>query len=114
MVKIEAIVQPFKLDEVKAALTSLGVEGITIVHVLSHAGPDGLKARYRGGEYHVDAAKVKLEMVVSSHRADEVIDAISHAARTRQGGDDGTVLVYEIGDAIRIRNGRRIEFVLSD
>jgi len=114
MVKVEAIIQPFKLDEVKAALTSLGVEGVTILHVLSHTGPDGLKARYRGGEYHVDAPKVKLEMVVSSHRADEVIDSISRAARTGAKGDDGTILVSEIADAIRIRNGRRMEFALSD
>ena len=82
MVKVEAIVQPYKLDEVKAALAGLGVEGVTILHVLGHAGPDGLKARYRGGEYYVDAPKVKFEMVVSSHRRYEVIDAISHAART--------------------------------
>jgi len=114
MVKVEAIIQPFKLDEVKAALASLGVEGVTILHVLGHAGPDGLKARYRGGEYYVDTPKVKLEMVVSSHRADDVIDAISRAARTGGAGDDGIVLVYEIADAIRIRNGRRIEFVLAD
>jgi nitrogen regulatory protein PII len=57
--------------------------------------------------------KVKLEMVVSSHRADEVIDIISRAARTDVAGDDGTVLVYEIADAVRIRNGRRVEFALS-
>jgi nitrogen regulatory protein P-II 1 len=114
MVKVEAIIQPFKLDEVKAALTSLGIDGVTILHVLDHGGPGGLKARYRGGEYHVDVPKVKLEMVVSSHRADEVIDVISRAARTGMAGDDGTVLVYEIADAIRIRNGRRMEFALSD
>ena len=113
MVKVEAIIQPFKLDEVKAALASLGMEGVTILHVLDHGGPAVLKTRYRGGEYHVDVPKVKLEMVVSSHRADEVIDAISHAARTGVAGDDGTILVYEIADAIRIRNGRRMEFALS-
>jgi nitrogen regulatory protein P-II 1 len=114
MVKVEAIIQPFKLDEVKAAVTSLGVEGVTILHVLDHAGPARLKAVYRGGQYYVDVPKVKLEMIVSSHRADEVIDAISHAARTGSASDDGTILVYEIADAIRIRNGRRVEFVLSD
>jgi nitrogen regulatory protein P-II 1 len=114
MVKVEAVIQPFKLDEVKAALTSLGIEGLTILHVLHHGGPSGLKAFYRGGEYTVDVPKVKLEMIVSSHRADEVIDAISRAARTGMSGDDGTVLVYEIADAHRIRNGRRMEFVLSE
>ena len=114
MVKVEAIIQPFKLDEVKAALAGLGIEGVTILHVLGHTGPDGLKARYRGGEYCVDTPKVKLEMVVSSHRADDVMDAISRAARTDLKGDDGIVLVYEIADAVRIRNGRRMEFVLTD
>ncbi len=114
MVKIEAIVQPFKLDEVKSALSSLGVEGMTILHVLDHSGSAGLKAVYRGGQYYVDVPKVKLEMVVSSLRADEVIDALSHAARTGMSGDDGTILVYEIADAIRIRNGRRLELALTE
>jgi nitrogen regulatory protein P-II 1 len=113
MVKVEAIIQPFKLDEVKAALASLGVEGMTILHVLDHAGSAGLKAVYRGGQYYVDVPKVKLEMVVSSLRAEEVIDALSLAARTGTPGDDGTILVYEIADAIRIRNGRRVEVALS-
>ena len=113
MVKVEAIIQPFKLDEVKAALASLGVEGVTILHVLDQGGSAGLKAVYRGGQYYVDVPKVKLEMVVSSLRADEVIDALSHAARTGMPGDDGTILVYEIADAVRIRNGRRMEFALS-
>ena len=114
MVKVEAIVQPFKLDEVKAALAGLGMDRVTILHVLDHGGPAGLKTRYRGGEYHVDVPKVKLEMIVSAHRTDEVIDAITRAARTGSASDDGTILVYEIADAIRIRNGRRVEFVLSD
>jgi nitrogen regulatory protein P-II 1 len=113
MVKVEAIIQPFKLDEVKAALASLGVEGVTILHVLDHGGSTGLKAVYRGGQYCVDVPKVKLEMVVSSLHAEEVIDAVSRAARTGTPGDDGTILVYEIADAIRIRNGRRVEFALS-
>ena len=113
MVKIEAIVHPFKLDEVKAALASLGIEGLTILHVLDHAGSTGLKAFYRGGEYHIDVPKVKLEMVVSARDAEDVIDALSRAARTGLPGDDGTVLVYEVADAIRIRNGRRMEFALS-
>ncbi|MCU1336534.1 MAG: nitrogen regulatory protein [Bryobacterales bacterium] len=114
MLKVEAIIQPFKLDDVKAALANLGIEGVTILHVLDHGGAGGLKAVYRGGEYQIDLPKVKLEMVVSAHRADEVVDAISRAARTGMSGDDGTVLVYEIADAIRIRNGRRMELALSE
>jgi nitrogen regulatory protein PII len=112
MVKVEAVIHPFKLDEVKTALADLGIDGVRILNVLDHGGPSGLKARYRGGEYYADVPKVKLEMVVSSHRADEVIDVLSHAARTGLSGDDGTIVVYEIAEAIRIRNGRRMEFAL--
>jgi nitrogen regulatory protein P-II 1 len=112
MIKVEATVHPLKLDDVKAALADLGIEGITILYVLGNAGPVGSKAFYRGCEYHVDVQKVKLEMVVSSLRAEEVIEAISSAARTGMASDDGTILVYEIADAIRIRDGRRMEFAL--
>ena len=112
MIKVEAIIQPSKLDEVKEALASLEIRGLTILHVLEHSGRAGLKAVYRGGEYYVDVPKIKLEMVVSSPRADEVIEAISHAARAGMSDDDGTILVYEIADAIRIRNGRRMGFAL--
>jgi nitrogen regulatory protein PII len=113
MVKVEAVIQPFKLEEVKAALASLGIEGVTILHVLDHAGSSGLKAVYRGSQYYVDVPKVKLEMVVSSLRVEELIDVLSRTARTGMPGDDGTILLYEIADAVRIRNGRRMEFALS-
>jgi nitrogen regulatory protein P-II 1 len=112
MVKVEAIVQPLKLDEVREALADLGIEGVTIVSVLNHCGSPGLKARYRGGEYFADVPKVKLEMVVSSEDADEVIDCISRATRSGLPGDDSMILVSEIADAIRLRNGRRMELVL--
>ena len=111
MVKVEAIVQPLKLDQVRAALADLGIEGLTIAHVLNHPGPTGFKTYYRGSEYYADVPKVKLEMVVSSHQADDVIDAISGAAQSGLPGDDGTILVYEIAEAIRLRNGRRMELV---
>jgi nitrogen regulatory protein P-II 1 len=114
MFKIEAVIHPLKLDETKAALALLGIENITIVHVLNCAGSSGLKAFYRGGEYHVDVPKVKLELIVSSLRVDEVIDSISRAARTGMPGEDGTIMLYEIAEAIRIRNGHRVEFSLSD
>src|SRR5579862_9655495 len=108
MVKVEAIVQPLKLDEIRAALADLGIEGVTIVNVLNHFGPPGLKARYRGGEYFADVPKVKLEMVVSPEDADQVIDCISRATRSSPPGDDSMILVSEIADAIRLRNGRRM------
>jgi len=113
MVKIEAIVQPLKLDEIRAALADLGIEGVTIVHVLNNPGPASFKTYYRGSEYYADVPKVKLEMVVSSEQADDVIDAISMATRSGPAGDDGMILVYEITEAIRLRNGRRMELVYS-
>ena len=112
MVKIEVIIQPLRLDEVKAALASLEIKGVTIVHVLDHAGPEGLKTIYRATKCQVDMPKVKLEMVVSSLRADEVVEVVSRAARTGMPGDDCTILVYEIARGFRIRNGRLVEFVL--
>jgi nitrogen regulatory protein P-II 1 len=113
MIKIEAIVQPFRLDSIKLALDGLGIERITISHVLDHGGPLGLKAVYRGAEYYVDMPKVKLEMLVSSLQADEVIDAIFQAARTNGSCDDGTILVTEVADAISIRTGERVQLTLT-
>ena len=113
MIKIEAIVQPFRLDSVKLALDELGIEGITISHVLDHGGPKGLKAVYRGAEYFVDVQRVKLEMLVSSLETDEVIDAILQAARTNGPGDDGTIVVTEIADAINVRTGERVRSAIT-
>jgi nitrogen regulatory protein PII len=113
MIKIEAIVQPFRLDPIKSALDGLGIEGITISHVLDHGGPLGLKAVYRGAEYYVDAPRVRLEMLVSSLRTDEVIEALLQAARTDGPGDDGTILVTEIADAISIRTGERVRSTIT-
>jgi nitrogen regulatory protein P-II 1 len=112
MTKIEAIIQPFKLDEVKDALTSIGVDGMTISEVRGHGRQKGHKEVYRGQEYNVDLLpKVKIELVVASSRSDEVINAIAAAARTGQIGD-GKIFVSEIAEAIRIRNGDRGESVL--
>jgi nitrogen regulatory protein P-II 1 len=113
MIKIDVIVQPFRLDSIKLALDSLGVEGITICHVLDHGGPLGLKVVYRGAEYYVDVPKVKLEMLVSSLRADEVIDALLQAARADGHCDDGTILVTEIADAISMRTGERVQLTIT-
>ena len=106
MVRIEAIIHPSKLDEVKAALVRLEIEGVTSLYVLEHSGLGGLKTTYRAAEYRVDIQKLKLEMVVSSLRADEVVEAICRAARTGKSGDDGRVLIYEIAQALRICDGR--------
>ena len=113
MIKIEAIVQPFRLDSVKLALDGLGVNRITISNVLDHGGPKGPKAVYRGAEYYVDVPQVKLEILISSLQTDEVVDAILQAARTDGPGDDGTILVTEIADAISVRTGQRVRSTIT-
>ena len=112
MKKIEAIIQPFKLDEVKEALKSIGIDGMTIGEVRGHGRQKGHKEVYRGQEYQVDLLpKVKIEMVVPSSRAEEVVAALAAAARTGKIGD-GKIFVSDVADAIRIRNGDRGESAL--
>lgn len=112
MKKIEAVIQPFKLEDVKAALIGIGVDGMTVLEVRGHGRQKGHKEVYRGQEYVVDLLpKVKLELVVPDARADEVIRTLIRAARTGKIGD-GKVFVSEIADAIRIRNEDRGEAAL--
>ena len=112
MKKIEAIIQPFKIDDVKDALIGIGIDGMTISEVRGHGRQKGHKEVYRGQEYNVDMLpKVKVEMVVSADRADEVVQALSGAARTGKIGD-GKIFVTEVAEAIRIRNGDRGEAAL--
>jgi len=107
MKKIEAIIQPHKLDEVKDALLGIGVEGMTVSEVRGHGRQKGHTEVYRGQEYKVDLLpKVKIEMVVTSARADEIVRTLSTAARSGKVGD-GKVFVTEVLDAIRIRNDDR-------
>jgi nitrogen regulatory protein P-II 1 len=104
MKKIEAIIQPFKLDDVKEALKNIGVEGLTISEVRGHGRQKGHKEVYRGMEYEVDLLpKIKIETVIPDKRLDEVTQAISAAARTGRIGD-GKIFVFDVMDAIRIRN----------
>ena len=112
MKKIEAIIQPHKLEEVKEALKAIGIDGMTIAEVRGHGRQKGHKEIYRGMEYHVDLLpKVKLEMVVPDARAEQVIHTLVQAARTGKIGD-GKVFVYDVADAIRIRNDDRGEGAL--
>ena len=112
MKKIEAIVQPFKLEEVKGALTSIGIDGMTITEVRGHGRQKGHKEVYRGQEYQVDLLpKVKFELVVPSDRVDEVVKALAAAARTGKIGD-GKIFVSDVAEAIRIRNGNQGESAL--
>jgi nitrogen regulatory protein P-II 1 len=109
MKKIEAIIQPFKLDDVKEALKSIGIDGMTIAEVRGHGRQKGHKEVYRGQEYNVDLLpKVKLELVVPSGRTNEIVNTIIAAARTGKIGD-GKIFVYEVQEAIRIRNDDRGE-----
>ena len=112
MKKIEAIIQPFKLDEVKDALIGIGIDGMTISEVRGHGRQKGHKEVYRGHEYQVDLLpKVKVEMVVPTTRADEVVRALVGAARTGNIGD-GKIFTYDVAEAIRIRNEDRGEAAL--
>ena len=112
MKKIEAIIQPFKLDDVKEALKNIGIDGMTITEVRGHGRQKGHKEVYRGQEYNVDLLpKVKVEVVVASSRSDEVVKALTAAARTGKIGD-GKLFVYEVTEAIRIRNDDRGEAAL--
>jgi nitrogen regulatory protein P-II 1 len=104
MKKIEAIIQPFKLEEVKEALKAIGVDGLTITEVRGHGRQKGHKEVYRGMEYEVDLLpKIKLETVVPDARLDEITRSIVSAARTGRLGD-GKIFIYDVLDAIRIRN----------
>jgi len=112
MKKIEAIIQPHKLDEVKEALIGIGVEGMTISEVRGHGRQKGHTEIYRGAEYKVDLLpKVKLEMVVIDARAPQVVEVLMSAARSGKIGD-GKIFVNSIDEAIRIRNGDRGEAAL--
>jgi nitrogen regulatory protein P-II 1 len=107
MKKIEAIIQPHKLEDVKEALKGIGVDGMTITEVRGHGRQKGHKEIYRGMEYQVDLLpKVKVEMVVADQRAAEVIQTVVNSARTGKIGD-GKVFVYDVAEAIRIRNDDR-------
>ena len=104
MKKIEAIIQPFKLEDVKDALKAIGVDGLTITEVRGHGRQKGHKEVYRGMEYEVDLLpKIRLETVIPDSRLDEITRAIASAARTGKLGD-GKIFVYDVLDAIRIRN----------
>ena len=109
MKKIEAVIQPFKLDEVKEAMQGIGIEGMTITEVRGHGRQKGHKESYRGQEYQVDLLpKVKIETVVSDARAEEAIKVLADAARTGKIGD-GKVFVLPVEEAVRIRTGERGE-----
>jgi len=112
MKKIEAVIQPHKLDEVKEALKGIGIDGMTVTDVRGHGRQKGHKETYRGQEYKVDLLpKVHLGMIVPDARAEAVIDAITSAARSGKIGD-GKIFISTVDEAVRIRNGDRGEIAL--
>ena len=112
MKKIEAIIQPFKMEEVKEALKAIGIDGMTITEVRGHGRQKGHKEVYRGQEYNVDLLpKTKVELVVPDARATEVVKTLTTAARTGKIGD-GKLFIYDVADAVRIRNDDRGETAL--
>ena len=109
MKKIEAIIKPFKLDDVREALTEIGITGMTVTEVKGFGRQKGHTEIYRGAEYAVDfLPKVKLELVVSDHDVERVIDVIIETARSGKIGD-GKIFVTPVEQAIRIRTGERDE-----
>jgi nitrogen regulatory protein P-II 1 len=107
MKRVEAIVKPFKLDEVKDALTKAGIQGMTVAEVKGFGRQKGHTELYRGAEYTVDfLPKVKLEILVTDDKVATVIDAITAAAKTGQIGD-GKIFVTAVEDVIRIRTGEQ-------
>ena len=107
MKKVEAIIRPFKLDEVKIALVNAGIVGMTVSEVRGFGRQKGQTERYRGSEYTVEfLQKLKLEIVVEDDQVDMVVDKVIAAARTGEIGD-GKIFVYPVDQIIRIRTGEK-------
>jgi len=112
MKKIEAIIKPFKLDEVKAALNDVGVQGMTISEVKGYGRQKGHKETYRGTEYTIEfIPKVKIEVAISDQQAQRVIETIMRTAKTGSIGD-GKIFVTDLKETIRIRTGETGESAL--
>lgn len=112
MKKIEAIIKPFKLDDVREALTDVGINGMTVTEVKGFGRQKGHTELYRGAEYAIDfLPKVKLEIIVSDDQVDDCIEAIIDTAQTGKIGD-GKIFVYDVERAIRIRTGEENEDAL--
>jgi nitrogen regulatory protein P-II 1 len=107
MKKIEAIIKPFKLDDVKEALNAIGIKGMTITEVKGYGRQKGHKEIYRGAEYIVDfIPKVKMEIIVDATQVDEIIETIQKAAHTGKIGD-GKIFVLPVEEVIRVRTGEK-------
>ena len=112
MKKIEAIIRPFRLDDVREALGEIGVKGMTLTEVKGYGRQKGHTELYRGSEYQIDfLPKIKIEVVVPDKLADKVVDTMVKAAKTGQVGD-GKIFIYDVEDAVRVRTGESGESAL--
>lgn len=112
MKKIEAIIRPFRIDDVREALAEIGVKGMTLTEVKGYGRQKGHTELYRGSEYQIDfLPKIKLEVVVADGIAEKVVDTIIKAAKTGQVGD-GKIFVSHVDDAVRVRTGESGEAAL--
>ncbi|MBI5473285.1 MAG: P-II family nitrogen regulator [Ignavibacteriae bacterium] len=112
MKKIEAIIRPFRIDDVREALAEIGVKGMTLTEVKGYGRQKGHTELYRGSEYQIDfLPKIKLEVIVTDGLSEKVIETIMNAARTGQVGD-GKIFVYPVDDVIRVRTGESGEEAL--
>ncbi len=105
MKKIEAIIRPFKLEEVKEALVEIGIRGLTISEVRGYGRQKGHTETYRGSEYRIEfVPKIKIEVVVEENKVEKIVEAILKTAKTGQVGD-GKIFIYNVEDVVRIRTG---------
>lgn len=112
MKKVEAIIRPFRIDDVREALAEVGVKGLTLTEVKGYGRQKGHTELYRGSEYQIDfLPKIKVEVIVGDKMVDKVVDTIMNAAKTGQVGD-GKIFVYPVEDVIRVRTGESGEDAL--
>jgi nitrogen regulatory protein P-II 1 len=112
MKKIEAIIRPFRIDDVREALAEIGVKGMTLTEVKGYGRQKGHTELYRGSEYQIDfLPKIKLEVIVPDRMEDQVVEAILKTARTGQVGD-GKIFIFNCEDAVRVRTGEAGESAL--
>jgi nitrogen regulatory protein PII len=110
MFKVEALIQPHKLDEVCATLAAFQIPSVIVTEARDHGAAAVIKSTYRGSEWSAAVPRTKVEVLVSSLLVDDVVDALLAAARTQTSADDGTVVVYPVAEAIRIRDGQRAAY----
>jgi nitrogen regulatory protein P-II 1 len=110
MFKVEALIQPHKLDEVCATLAAFQIPSVVVTEARDHGPAAAVKSTYRGSEWIAAVPRAKVEVLVSSLVVDEVVDALLAAARTQGAADDGIVVVYPVAEAIRIRDGQRAAY----